>query len=114
MHPTLNSFVQVTLQALLFASLVSINTAVYSREPASTPVIIYGDGNPANGIEDSREQLMGGRGSGNDFASHNLNAGTVACDGKIRGTAMVLDTRELEPGLEGVVLASAAHVFIDI
>ena len=108
------SFVHLTYQLLLIASLASIITTAWGQAPVNTPVNIYGDGVPENGIEDSREQLMGRHASGNGFSTRSLNAGTIKCDGKIRGTAMVLDTRELEPGLDGVVLASAAHVFYDL
>lgn len=78
------------------------------------PVNIFGDGNPDNGIEDSREQVMGGRRRGISLADQRLNAGTVKCDGKIRGTAMVVDTREFAPGFKGAVLASAAHILYDL
>lgn len=77
-------------------------------------VNIFGDGNPENGLEDSREQLMAGRGRGIRLADQRLNAGTLNCDGKIRGTAMVIDTREFAATLKGVVLASAAHVLYDL
>ena len=43
-----------------------------------------------------------------------MNAGTITCDGKFRGTAMVADTREFAPDLGGVVLVSAAHVLYDL
>ncbi len=78
------------------------------------PVNIFGDGNPDNGIEDSREQVMGGRRRGISLADQRMNAGTVKCDGRIRGTAMVVDTREFAPGLKGAVLASAAHILYDL
>ena len=78
------------------------------------PVNIFGDGNPDNGIEDSREQVMGGRRRGISLADQRMNAGTVKCDGKIRGTAMVVDTREIAPGFKGAVLASAAHILYDL
>ncbi len=79
-----------------------------------TPVNIYGDGDPNNGVEDSRQQIMGGRGKGIGLADQQMNAGTIKCDGKVRGTAIVVDTREFAPGLNGVVLASAAHVLFDL
>jgi hypothetical protein len=43
-----------------------------------------------------------------------MNAGTIKCDGKIRGSAMVIDTRAIAPGFNGVVIASAAHVVYDL
>ena len=77
-------------------------------------VNIFGDGDPGNGIEDDRQQLLGGRRRGVSLADQRMSAGTVKCDGKIRGTAMVIDTREFVPGLTGAVLVSAAHVLYDL
>ena len=96
---------------------VFFSLATYSasaQTPNAVPVNIFGDGNPDNGVEDSREQVLGGRGSGISLADQRMNAGTIKCDGKIRGTAMVVDTREFAPELKGVVLASAAHVLYDL
>jgi hypothetical protein len=92
---------------LLAGSLSAANAAIVS-------VNIYGDGNPDNGIEDNRRQIMGGRDSAVDLSDQRRNAGTIKCDGKIRGTAMVIDTRVIAPGLKGVILASAAHVLYDL
>lgn len=81
----------------------------------AVPVNIFGDGNPLNGIEDDRVQVRGGWQRGGSVVEQSMNAGgTVTCDGKFRGTAMVVDTREFAPGLEGVVLVSAAHVLYDL
>ena len=79
-----------------------------------TPVNIFGDGDPSNGVEDDRQQLLGGRRRGGSLEDQRMNAGTIKCDGKIRGTAMVIDTRGFAPGLEGAVLVSAAHVLYDL
>jgi hypothetical protein len=87
---------------------------VVAQANERVPVNIFGDGNPENGIEDSRQQIMGGRRRGVSLADQPMNAGTIQCDGKVRGTAMVIDTREFAPGLKGVVLASAAHVLYDL
>ena len=78
------------------------------------PVNIFGDGNPQNGVEDSREPVMGGWNDEGHQLGHRLNAGAIECDGKMRGTAVVVDTREFVPGLKGVVLATAAHVLYDL
>ena len=88
--------------------------AVLSQSFDVTPVNIFGDGDPANGIEDSREKVLGGRRRGISLADQRMNAGTIKCDGKIRGTAMVIDTGEIAPNLNGVVLVSAAHVLFDL
>lgn len=83
-----------------------------ARAAGVVPVTIYGDGNPMNGIEDSREQIM--RGDWNGHTDRSMGAGSIYCDGKIRGTAMIVDTREFAPLLKGVVLLSAAHVLYDL
>lgn len=87
---------------------------VFAQQPETMQVSIFGDGDPHNGIEDSRQRVMGGRQHGLGLDDQRMNAGTIKCDGKVRGTAMVVDTREFAPGLEGVVLASAAHVLYDL
>ena len=79
-----------------------------------TPVNIFGDGDPDNGIEDSRQRVMGGRGAASGLADQPLNAGTIFCDGKIRGSAMVVDTRSIRQDIGGAVLISAAHVLFDL
>jgi len=86
----------------------------YNQNPLITPASIFGDGDPVNGVEDDRQQLMNGRRKGLSLDDQRMNAGTIVCDGKTRGTAMVIDTREFAPDLKGVVLASAAHVFYDL
>ncbi|MDX2479276.1 MAG: hypothetical protein QNK24_02945 [Desulfuromusa sp.] len=78
------------------------------------PVNIFGDGNPLNGVEDSREPVTGTESNGRGSHDQQMNAGTITCDGKFRGTAMVVDTREFAPDLEGVVLVSAAHVLFNL
>ncbi len=96
----------------LIVLLASVN--LWAQLPDVVAVNIFGDGDPENGVEDSREQIMGGRDSSLGLADRKLNAGTIECDGIIRGSAMVLDTRVFAPDLKGVVLASAAHVLFDL
>jgi hypothetical protein len=85
-----------------------------AQKVRAVPVNIFGDGNPLNGVEDSREPVTGGEGNGTGHAAQNMRAGTITCDGRFRGTAMVVDTREFSPDLAGVVLASAAHVLYNL
>ncbi len=100
---------------LLLGLLLSLSAQLAKAQTVTTvPVNIFGDGDPENGIEDSREQVLTGRSRGSGLPDQYLNAGTIKCDGKIRGTAMVVDTRQLAPGLNGVVLATAAHVLYDL
>ncbi len=105
----------LTIRPLLLSLLLYFIVFTASGQVTETvPVNIFGDGNPHNGVEDSREQLMTGQGRGTSLADQRLSAGTIKCDGKVRGTAMVVDTREFASGLKGVVLASAAHVLYDL
>lgn len=100
---------------IIFSLLLCLSSfAASAHIPEEVPVNIFGDGNPENGVEDTRQRLLGGSGTGLSLADQRLNAGTVECDGKTRGTAMVVETREFAPDIQGVVLASAAHVFFDL
>ena len=100
---------------VLISLLISFTTiSALAQMITAVQVNIFGDGNPENGIEDNREQVLGGWKKGLGLADQRMNAGTVNCDGKNRGTAMVVDTQEFADGLKGVVLASAAHVFYDL
>ncbi len=105
-------FVSQLIFMLALATVPAID--VDAQEPVVTPVNIFGDGDPDNGIEDSRQQMLNGRTGGEGLSDQRMNAGTIKCDGAVRGTAMVLDTREFAPDLEGAVLASAAHVLYDL
>jgi hypothetical protein len=85
-----------------------------AQEFRIVPVNIYGDGDPVNGIEDSRVQVREIGGEKGGFTDQLMSAGTITCDGKFRGTAIVADTREFAPDLKGVVLVSAAHVLYNL
>ena len=100
----------------LLAVLITLVVAhTVSAQPVSVvPANIFGDGNPGNGIEDSREPIAALPGEDAHNTLELMNAGTVTCDGKFRGTAMVADIRELTSDVEGVVLVSAAHVIYDL
>jgi hypothetical protein len=97
-------------RALLGALALLAAGPVFGQGWERVPVTVFGDGDPDNGVEDSRTPVMGG----SRFQAGHPGAGAVKCDGQVRGTAMVLDTREMAPLLEGVVLATAAHVLYDL
>jgi hypothetical protein len=88
--------------------------AADGRAAEIVSVNIFGDGDPANGIEDDRHQLLSGRQGARGLSDQRMNAGTIKCDGKTRGTGMVVDTRVVAPRLRGAVIASAAHVLYDL
>jgi len=98
--------------------LIALTLLMISTGSAGTTGIvqvnIYGDGNFDNGIEDSRKQVFGGQDTSLDGSARNLNAGTIVCAGKIRGTAMVVDTSGFVSRLSGVVILTAAHVLYDL
>lgn len=100
------------VQAGIVAGVLSglLVVSAFGQGVRGVPATVFGDGNPYNGVEDSREPVMGGQGS----AAFRPSAGTLKCDGIVRGTAMVVDTRDFAPGLGGVVLATAAHVLYDL
>ena len=110
-----SNLIGLFLMTGLTIALVTVTASPVSAQTARiVPVNIFGDGNPLNGVEDSREPVTGRGGNGRDPHGQKMNAGTITCDGKFRGTAMVVDTREFAPDLEGVVLVSAAHVFFNL
>lgn len=110
MLQTSNTVVPILKASWLYWLLSIASISLNAQAAGTIPVNIYGDGDPLNGIEDSREQL--GKGQGRDDRS--MNAGTIHCDGRFRGTAMIVDSREFAVGLKGVVLMSAAHVFYNL
>ena len=105
----------VFLMTWLTAVLMTLAAQPLSAQTARiVPINIFGDGNPLNGVEDSREPVTGREANGHGSYGQQMNAGTIRCDGKFRGTAMVVDSREFMPDLEGVVLVSAAHVLFNL
>ena len=119
MYPVSIKLFQTVFEIILLTTLIIVASSAFApsvlaQSFATTPVNIFGDGDPANGIEDDREKILGGRRRGVSLADQRMNAGTIKCDGKIRGTAMVVDTREFAPNLSGVVLVSAAHILFDL
>lgn len=100
------------IRCLTLMLMVVAASPLSAQDARVVPVNIFGDGNPLNGIEDNRRPVIPAQGNGS--AGQQMYAGTITCDGKFRGTAMVIDTREFAPGLEGVVLATAAHVLYNL
>jgi hypothetical protein len=75
---------------------------------------VFGDGDASNGDEDSRIALASPEWGEQGPGAWSRSAGTVHCDGRNRGTAMVLDTTGLGPQPTGLVLMTAAHVLLDL
>ena len=51
-------------QLLLIVVMFFVTISVNAQITHAIPVNIFGDGNPENGVEDSRQQLMSGQGRG--------------------------------------------------
>jgi hypothetical protein len=103
-------FLMPLLAVLLFLAV----SPLFAQPAKIIPVNIFGDGSPFNGVEDNRKPVVIDAREPGGVAEPRLNSGTISCDGRFRGTAMVVDTREFAPELKGVILMSAAHVVYDL
>jgi len=75
---------------------------------------VFGDGDPGNGTEDDRRALNLEPASDDFPLGPPLAAGTVFCDGALRGTAILVDVSALVKDAPGRYLATAAHVLLDL
>lgn len=74
---------------------------------------VFGDGEPANGPEDDRRGISEGA-DGDAVHDWFRSAGTIHCDGAIRGSATLVDLRDFGPGPGGRIILTAAHLFYDL
>jgi len=86
----------------------------HGGSPEILKVSIFGDGNPANGIEDSRIDMSSPEWNDKARRPWNQAAGTIHCDGQNRGSATIVDTREFGQLRQGFVIATSAHVLFDL
>ena len=77
-------------------------------------VVVFGDGDPANGVEDNRIGFSSPGWNQAELEPLNKSAGTIQCDGKVRGSATILDVSEFHAAPHGMILATAAHVLLDL
>ena len=75
---------------------------------------VFGDGDPDNGDEDERSRLEAAGGYPGNVPAWPMSAGTLFCDGKLRGTAMLVDPGQHQPPVTGLFLVTAAHVLFDL
>jgi hypothetical protein len=75
---------------------------------------IFGDGDPENGVEDSRIDMSSPAWNLATRRSWNMGAGTIHCDGRNRGSAVILDTLEFGGLSQGMIIATSAHVLFDL
>ncbi len=74
---------------------------------------VFGDGDPGNGVEDDRRSLHEPT-RGGIFDYWRDSAGTIFCEGEIRGSAMILDVSQFADEAPGMFLVTAAHVMMDL
>jgi hypothetical protein len=74
---------------------------------------VFGDGDPANGDEDDRRTLSQGA-SLPGLSEWYRSGGSIFCDGAVRGSATIVDLSAFAPPRPGVVIATAAHVLVDL
>ncbi|MGB5291488.1 MAG: hypothetical protein WBN41_08560 [Lysobacterales bacterium] len=103
-----------SVRLLAVSVMLVVGHPLEAQSTRAVPVSIYGDGNPENGIEDSRSPIAVSPGKGGSDRPQRMNAGSIVCDGRFRGTAMVVDISELSSDVGGVVLLSAAHVIYNL
>ncbi|MBT8061176.1 MAG: hypothetical protein HKO64_12100 [Xanthomonadales bacterium] len=94
------------------AAWVAANFPTHSVVPLQ--VNIFGDGNPANGVEDDRIDMSSPDWNDPSRRSWNMGAGTIHCEGKNRGSAIILDTSSLGGPVTGMIVATSAHVVFDL
>lgn len=75
---------------------------------------VFGDGDPRNGVEDDRRELNSRQTPGRPLDRWRNSAGTIQCDGRNRGSAMILDVGHYAADVPGTFLATAAHVLVDL
>jgi hypothetical protein len=78
------------------------------------PVNIFGDDDPSNGVEDSRINMASPQWHDRDRRPWSMGGGTLHCDGRHRGSAMIVDTREHGGLRHGLIVMSSAHVLYDL
>lgn len=78
------------------------------------PVNVFGDGDPDNGTEDSRIDMASPLWRSPVHDPWNMSGGTLHCDGRNRGSAVIVDTSELAELAQGMVIVTSAHVLYDL
>jgi len=96
---------------LLMLKLAALAIVLYGNGAGAN---IFGDGNPSNGTEDDRHSTNDHQATGDALDSWQLSAGSITCDGKVRGTGVLLDVGQYSAAPHATYLASAAHVFYDL
>jgi hypothetical protein len=90
-----------------------LSIALLAAYPTVSPGAVFGDGEPGNGTEDDRRPLAEAGGGAGEPLSWPQSAGTIHCDGQIRGTGLLLDPEISGSQPEGAFIVTAAHVLLD-
>ncbi|MDX1460881.1 MAG: hypothetical protein R3348_07475, partial [Xanthomonadales bacterium] len=99
---------------VIVACLLAVTPVSASEELSRIPVNIFGDGDELNGVEDERIDMASPDWNLPHRRGWNMSGGTVHCDGRNRGSAVILDTSARAHLKRGLVLATAAHVVFDL
>ena len=91
--------------------LIFLAVLLVSQPVAAT---VFGDGDPDNGVEDARIGISDPDFSGANPERWYRNAGTVHCDGAVRGSAVILKLDKFNAFGGPVVIATSAHVLFDL
>ncbi|MFT7564637.1 MAG: hypothetical protein ACI8ZT_002294, partial [Bacteroidia bacterium] len=77
-------------------------------------VNIFGDGDNSNGIEDNRIDMSSSQWNSVNRRPWNMGSGTIHCDGRNRGSAVIVDTSDMGELEKGAIIATSAHVLFDL
>jgi hypothetical protein len=75
---------------------------------------VFGDGNADNGVEDDRIVQSSPGWHNAALQPWVMSAGTIHCDGEMRGSATILNVDEFTVAISGLVLATSAHVLVNL
>lgn len=89
-------------------------TQGYGADLQPVQISVFGDGVTENGIEDSRIDFSSPHWNDQTRTAWNTGAGSVYCDGRNRGSAVILDTTGIGLLEAGFIVASSAHVLFDL
>ncbi len=97
----------------LFPALALVLALVLALGAADGVAGVFGDGDPSNGDEDDRRTLSEGAAMAG-LSDWYRSGGTIFCDGAVRGSATLVDLSGFTPRREGAVIATSAHVLVDL
>jgi hypothetical protein len=100
------------MSSLRFARFISLFLTLILGVSAAVAGV-FGDGDPSNGDEDDRRTLSEGAEVAG-LSDWYQSGGTIFCDGAVRGSATLVDLSAFTPRRDGAVIATSAHVLMDL